>query len=96
VPLLRQTAVKVAPTTIGPILEEKFTVDELKQLIAILESPVNRKFQQLGGDMQRALNEKLVAETRASIEPKLAALQQAVGERLKAAAAPAPASAPSR
>jgi len=96
VPLLRQTAVKVAPTTIGPILEEKFTVDELRQLIGILESPVNRKFQQLGGDMQRALNEKLVAETRASIEPKLAALQQAVGERLKAAAAPAPASAPSR
>jgi hypothetical protein len=96
VPLLRQTAVRVAPTTIGPILEEKFTVDELKQLIAILESPVNRKFQQLGGDMQRALNEKLVAETRATIEPKINALQQAVGEKLKAAAATAPASAPSR
>lgn len=94
VPLLRQTAVKVAPTTIGPILEEKFTVDELKQLIAILESPVNRKFQQLGGDMQRALNEKLVADTRATIEPKLNALQQTVGERLKAAAGAAPASAP--
>ncbi len=94
VPLLRQTAVKVAPTTIGPILEEKFTVDELKQLIAILESPVNRKFQQLGGDMQRALNEKLVAETRATIEPKLNALQQTVGERLKTAAGAAPASAP--
>ncbi|WP_119286603.1 hypothetical protein [Azohydromonas sediminis] len=96
VPLLRQTAVRVAPTTIGPILEEKFTADELKQLIAILESPVNRKFQQLGGDMQRALNEKLVAETRATIEPKINALQQAVGEKLKAAAATAPASAPSR
>jgi hypothetical protein len=39
---------KLAPSTIGPLLEERFTEDELKQIIAILESPVNRKFQALG------------------------------------------------
>ncbi|HMM87173.1 hypothetical protein [Azohydromonas sp.] len=96
VPLLRQQAVKLAPTTIGPILEKEFSVEELKQLVSILESPVNRKFQQLGGDMQRALNEKLVADTRDEIEPKLRALQQSVGERLRVGAAGpgAPASAP--
>lgn len=91
VPALRESAVKAAPTTIGPILEREFSEAELKQLIAILESPVNRKFQSLGGEMQRALSEKLVADSRASIEPKLRNLQQAVGDKINAAAGPAPA-----
>ncbi len=89
VPIVRDAALKAAPTTIGPILEEKFTADELKQLIAILESPVNRKFQSLGVDMQRALNEKVVAESRAAIEPKVQALQQSMAAKLNAAAGPA-------
>ena len=36
-PQVRQQAVKLAPSTIGALLEEKFTEDELKQLIAIIE-----------------------------------------------------------
>lgn len=92
VPGLREAAVKAAPTTIGPILEREFSEAELKQLITILESPVNRKFQSLGGEMQRALSEKLVADTRASIEPKLRNLQQTVADKINAAAGPAPAS----
>ena len=47
-PLLRERAIKLAPSTFGVALEEKFTEAELKQLIAWLESPVNKKFQQLG------------------------------------------------
>jgi hypothetical protein len=46
----------------APCWRRSFTEDELKQIIAILESPVNRKFQAHGPDMQRALGEKLVAE----------------------------------
>jgi len=60
--------------------------DELKQLITIIESPINRKYQALGGEMQKALAEKLVAELRPSIEPKLRALQQTVAGRLAPAA----------
>ena len=45
-PVLRERAIKLAPSTFGAALEEKFTEDELKQLIAWLESPVNKKFQQ--------------------------------------------------
>jgi hypothetical protein len=86
VPLLRDSAIKLAPTTIGPILEREFNEAELKQLITILESPVNRKFQSLGGEMQRSLTEKLVADARPTIEPKLRALQQTVGDRINAAA----------
>lgn len=82
VPLVRDRAVALAPSTIGVLLDERFTEDELKQLIAIIESPVNRKFQQLGGEMQKSLAEKLVAETKGVIEPKVRALDTAMGKRL--------------
>lgn len=82
VPLVRDRAVKLAPTTIGAVLEEKFTEEELKQLIAVLESPVSRKFQQLGPDMQKALAEKLVAETGPLVQPKVAAMEQSIAKRL--------------
>jgi uncharacterized protein len=95
VPLVRERAVKLAPSTVGVLLEEKFSEDELKQLIAIMESPVNRKFQQLGGDMQKALMEKLVAETQGTVQPKVKALEQAIGKRL-GLPAPAPAAAASK
>jgi hypothetical protein len=92
VPLVRERAVKLAPSTVGALLEEKFSEEELKQLIAIIESPVNRKFLQLGGEMQNALIEKLVAETQSAIEPKVKALEQAIGKRLtQATGAAAPA-----
>lgn len=97
VPVVRERAVKLAPSTIGAILEEKFTEDELKQVLAMLESPVNRKFQSLGGEMQRSLGEKLVAETRPSIEPKLQTLERSIARRLgiePPASAPAAAPAP--
>jgi len=98
VPLVREQAVKLAPSTIGAVLEERFTEDELKQLISIMESPVNRKFQQLGGELQKVLMEKLVVETQGAVQPKVKALEQAVGKRLglpaQAAAAPAKAAKP--
>lgn len=92
VPLLRERVIKVAPGTIGALLEDRFSEDELKALIGILESPVQRKFLQLNGEMSQALMQKLVAETRSQVEPKLASLQQSVGKRLGAdqqASAPA-------
>ena len=95
VPLVRERAVKLAPTTIGALLEEKFTEAELKQLIGIIESPVNRKFLQMGNEMQKSLLDKLVAETQGTVEPKVRALELAIGKQLglpaPAAAAPGPA-----
>ena len=82
VPLVRERATKLAPSTVGAILEEKMTDDELKQIIAILESPANRKFQSLAAEMQRTLTEKLVGEVRPMVEPKVRTLQQSVGRRL--------------
>jgi uncharacterized protein len=90
-PPVRERALKLAPTTLGAALEEKFTEDELKQLIAWFESPVNKKFQQASGEMQSNFMQKLVAEARPLVEPKLQALEQKVRAALGAPAAGAPA-----
>jgi uncharacterized tellurite resistance protein B-like protein len=84
-PLLRERAVKLAPSTIGVVLDEKFSEEELKQLVAILESPVLAKFSQLNGDMARSLVEKLVSDSRSTVEPKIKVMQQSVGARVNAA-----------
>lgn len=90
-PLVREKATKLAPGVIQPMLEEKFSEDELKQLIAIIESPVNRKYQAMGPELQRALGQKLVEEMKPALEPRLKALAQSVQGRLQP---PAAASAP--
>jgi uncharacterized protein len=95
VPGVRDRAVKLAPATIGPMLEERFSENELKQLISIIESPVNKKYQSMGGEFQRALGEKVVSEMRPEIDPRLRALQQSMATRLGVAPSPA-ASAASR
>ena len=89
VPIVAARATKLAPGTIGPLLEERFNEDELRQVITMLESPVIRKFQGMAGDMQKALTEKLVGETKADIEPKVRAMQQTVSKRLGLPAQPA-------
>lgn len=81
-PIVRDRAVKLAPLTVGPLLEERFTEDELRQIMATLESPVNKKFQSLFPEMQKALGERLVADTRADVEVKLRAMQASVSQRL--------------
>lgn len=86
-PILRSGAVKSAPTTIGSALEEKFSDEELKTLIAWLESPVSKKFQQMSNELQQGLGQKLVADTRTQIDPKLKALETVMRNKLQAAGA---------
>src|SRR6185369_17124653 len=88
-PFVRDRAVKLAPSTIGPVLEEKFTEDELKQIVSIMESPVYTKFQRMGDEMQKILVDKVVADTRGTVEPKVRALEQTVAKRLGVTPAPA-------
>lgn len=88
VPAVQQRAVKLAPDTIGAILEANLTEDELRQVIGYLESPVQRKFQQLTGQMERSLTEKLVADARPQVNANLEALRASVAKRL---GGPAPA-----
>jgi len=93
VPVVQKRAVALAPSTVGAMLEERFTEDELKQIATMLEAPAFAKFQRMGDDMQKVLGEKLVADTRSAIEPKVRSLEQSISKRLgvtPGAAAPAP------
>jgi hypothetical protein len=105
-PMLRASAIKLAPSTIGAALEEKLTEDELKVLIAWLESPVSRKFGQVAPEGTQVLSQKLADEMRGQVEPKLKALEQSMSAKFNAAigaggasgpkAAPAPKAAASK
>ncbi|MES2634317.1 MAG: hypothetical protein V4669_15200 [Pseudomonadota bacterium] len=88
-PVVQARAVRLAPSTIGALLEEKLTEDELKQVIAIMESPAYAKFQRMADEMQKVLVEKLVTETRSTIEPKVRALEATVARRLGITTPPA-------
>jgi uncharacterized protein len=85
VPQVRKSAQQLAPVTIGQVLEAKFSEDELRQVVTLLESPAYAKYQQFSGEMQQALQAKLVTDTRATVEPRVQAMEKAIGERLKAA-----------
>jgi len=91
-PIVQKRAVAIAPTTIGAVLEDKFTEDELKQIAAALENPALVKYQATIPAMQQALGEKLVTDTRPQIEPKVHALEDTISKRVgvsPGAAAPA-------
>ncbi|PXW92253.1 hypothetical protein C7444_1278 [Sphaerotilus hippei] len=81
-PMLRDRALKLAPSTMGPIFEQQFSDDDLRTLIAWLESPVSRKYSALGPELQKGLIDKVVAETRGTVEPRLQALERSVARRL--------------
>ena len=93
-PTLAEKAGKIGPTVAQPMLEERFSEDELKAVIAFLESPASKKYREFGSQLPPALTEKLVAETRATVDPKLKTLEQTLQTKLRAAvgaAASAPA-----
>ena len=76
--LLRERAIKLAPGTVGPIIEDKMTEEELKQLVTWLDSSAAKKYQQIGGELQQALGQKLVAEAGPLLTPKVQALEAKV------------------
>lgn len=86
--VLREQASRVAPGLVGAILEEKYSDEELKTLLAWLESPASRKFQQTAQEVQQSLTQKIVADTKPAIEPKLKALEQSLTKKLSDAGVP--------
>lgn len=94
-PLIREQALRLHPQVTGAVIDAKFSEAELKELVAALDAPSFRKYQQTSDEMFRPLNEKLVQDNRSTIEPKIKALEQTLSKRLEAAlGAPAPAPAP--
>jgi hypothetical protein len=104
VPAVRASATKMSQSTLGPMLEEKFSDEELKQLVAMLDSPVLKKYQGMLPEMSNTILEKVVADARPQVQPRLQTaetnirniLDKATGGKLsgngeaKPAAKPAP------
>jgi len=87
-PLAQASAQKLVGTTVAPMLAERFTEEELRQIITILESPVKKKFEAMVPELQKKLGEGVAADTRAVMDPKLQELQQRIGMRLRSAVSP--------
>jgi uncharacterized protein len=52
------------------------------------------KYQQMGDDLRKQFADKLVADTRSNIEPKVHAMEESVARRLGVTATPVPGSRP--
>jgi hypothetical protein len=73
-PIVRDRALKLAPSTIGPVFEARMTEEELRQLVGWLESPTAKKYQSLAVELRNNFSQKLVAEMPAVLDPKLMVL----------------------
>ncbi|MCB1983406.1 MAG: hypothetical protein KDF63_16390, partial [Rhodoferax sp.] len=93
-PIVRDRARALAPDALVPLLEDKLSEAELQEVLAVLQSPAWRKYQQLAPEMQRALGEKLVADVKPQLEPRLKALDRTMAGKLGMTDTAAPAAAP--
>ena len=59
---------KAGEAALVPIFMEKLTEDEMKTIIAYLESPVSTKFQALGPEATNAWAKRVIDATRSSVE----------------------------
>lgn len=77
-PIVRASTIKMSQGAISTAIDEKFTEDELKQLVVMLDSPVLKKYQTVLPDLSKALVEQVVADARPQVDPKLQATQEAI------------------
>jgi hypothetical protein len=84
-PALRTSTHAIVQSSVAPLLAQKFSEDELKQLAGILESPVLAKFETIVPEMKRAVGENVARAHGAQIQPKMTELQNRVGLKLRAA-----------
>ncbi len=84
-PVVQASTRKLSQSVLAPMFEEKFTEDELRQLVTIIESPVLKKYQGLLPDFSRALVEKVIADARPQVDPKLQVTQDNVRKILDTA-----------
>jgi hypothetical protein len=84
-PIVRANAERLKGTIVAPMLAQNFSDEELRQLVALLESPVKKKFESLVPQFERSFGEKLAADSRTAIDPKLEAMTKNVGLKLRGA-----------
>jgi uncharacterized protein len=85
-PVAVASAKKHTNPAVGPILAQNFTADELRQIAALLESPLKQKFEKLIPQMETAVAQKVQAEITPQVNQNVKTLTEAVGTKLRIAA----------
>ncbi|WP_428424920.1 DUF2059 domain-containing protein [Methylibium sp.] len=89
-PVVRKRAQELAQSQMLPAVEEKYTEDDLRQLLAFYESPVYKKMQQIQSPIEQTLGRKLVADVQPTVEAKVKTLHATMAKILSAAPTPTP------
>lgn len=85
-PIATASAKKYTNPSVGPILAKNFTLEELRQLAALLESPLKARFEKLIPDMENAVGQKVQADIAPQVNQNVKAMTEAVGTKLRVAA----------
>jgi len=94
VPYLKDKISKAVPNTASALLDERFSEDELKQVLAWAESPVSQKFGLASVELQKAVAQKVMAEAGPTLDGRLKTLQANLAKQLGIAPQPAAAAKP--
>lgn len=78
--IIKGVAVKASTDTLVPAYAERFSEDELRQLLTFFESPVVKKYQAALPDMLNALLRKMVELSRPQVEARSAAFDEAASK----------------
>jgi hypothetical protein len=85
-PIALASAQKADTDLVVPMLVKEFSVEELQQIVALLESPVRAKFDGFMPRAQKAIGDRVAADAGPKINPKLKELTESVGTKLRHAA----------
>ncbi len=80
--LAKDRATKLGQSSLTPLFDEKFTEDELRQLLVALETPAYKKYQAELPELSNAFAKKLIDDLSPVLDPKLKALEQSVAKAL--------------
>ncbi len=84
-PLAGNSAKKNLQATVAPLLAQNFTADELRQLVAMLQSPVKAKFEKVIPQVDVAVGKKVQEDVGAEVNKNIQALTESVGTKLRIA-----------
>lgn len=77
---------RVSVDVLVPVYAERFTTDELRQLVAFMESPVIKKYYAANPQLANMLAQKLVEATRADVEARIKAFDARAAQIIGTAA----------
>ncbi len=79
---LKDKIAKAVPNTATALYDERFSEDELRQVVAWAESPLSKKFGMASLELQKAVAGKVLEEAGPTLDGRLKALQASLAKHL--------------